>query len=109
MKQYSVYWSKEAKTDLEEIVDYISKDSVSATKSVYKKIRLKCKQLNISPERYRRVPELLEFGIKNYREIISPPYRVIYKISDYNIYIIAVVDGRRDVESFIFDRLLRER
>ena len=107
MKRYKVYWTKEATLDLWEIVDYISKDRISPAKSIYKKVKLKCRELNTSPERYRRVPELLDVGIENYREIILSPYRVIYKLTESNVYIIAVVDGRRDVETFIFDRLLR--
>jgi plasmid stabilization system protein ParE len=107
MKRYKVYWTKEATLDLCEIVDYISKERISAAKSIYKRVKLKCRELNASPERYRRVPELLDVGIENYREIILSPYRVIYKLTGSNVYIIAVVDGRRDVETFIFDRLLR--
>ncbi len=106
--KYKVYWTKGAVTDLEEIVEYISKDKVSAAKSIYKKIKQKCKPLNISPERYRRVPELLDAGLKNYREIIFSPYRIVYKLSDNKIYIITVIDGRREFETLIFNRLLRE-
>ena len=107
MKRYKVYWTKEATLDLCEIVDYISKERISAAKSIYKKVKKKCRELNVSPERYRRVPELLDVGIENYREIILSPYRVIYKLTGANVYIIAVVDGRRGVETFIFARLLR--
>lgn len=107
MKQYKVYWTKEATADLEELVDYVSKDRVSAAKSIYKKIKSKCRELKISPEKYRRVPELLDVYIERYREIIIPPYRVVYKVTESEVYIIAVIDGRRDFESFIFDRLLR--
>lgn len=109
MKRYEVYWTKEATLDLDEIVNYISKDRISAAKSIYKKIKSKCRELNTYPQRCRRVPELSDAGIDNYREIIMSPYRVIFKLTDSIIYIIAVVDGRRDVETFIFDRLLRIR
>ena len=107
MKRYKVYWTREATIDLGEIVDYIAKDRISAAKSVYKKIKLKCRQLNESPERCRRVPELLDIGIENYREVIVSPYRVIFKLTESTVYIFAVIDGRRDVESVLFDRLLR--
>ncbi len=107
MKRYKVYWAREATIDLEEIVDYIAKDRISAAKSIYRKIKSKCRQLNESPERCRRVPELLEIGIENYRELIVSPYRVIFKLTEFTVYIFAVIDGRRDVESVLFDRLLR--
>ena len=107
MKRYKVYWTREATIDLGEIVDYIAKDRISAAKSVYKKIKLKCRQLNESPERCRRVPELLDMGIENYREVIVSPYRAIFKLTEFTVYIFAVIDGRRDVENVLFDRLLR--
>jgi plasmid stabilization system protein ParE len=107
MKQYKIYWAREATNDLGEIVDYIAKDRISAARSVYKKIKLKCRQLKESPERCRRVPELLDIGIENYREVIISPYRVIFKLTESTVYIFAVIDGRRDVESVLFDRLLR--
>ncbi len=107
MKRYKVYWTREATIDLGEIVDYIAKDRISAAKSIYRKIKSKCRQLKESPERCRRVPELLEIGIENYRELIVSPYRVIFKLTEFTVYIFAVIDGRRDVESVLFDRLLR--
>jgi toxin ParE1/3/4 len=109
MKRFKVHWTKEATIDLGEIVDYISKDRVSAAKSVYNKIKSKCRLLNESPERCRWVPELLEIGIDNYREIIVAPYRVIFKLTESAVYIFAVFDGRRDVESILFERLFRIR
>lgn len=107
MKRFKVYWTKEASIDLGEIIDYISKDRVSAAKAIYKKIKSKCRLLNENPERYRRVPELLEITSENYREIIVSPYRVIFKLNGFDVYIFAVFDGRRDVESILFERFLR--
>ena len=108
MKKYKVYWSKEAVIDLEEIVDYVSKDRISAAKNIYETIKKRCSRLDTYPETYRKVPELQEIGIQNYREIIFPPYRIVYKLTETSIYIIAVLDGRRDFETFILNRLLRE-
>ncbi len=107
MKNYKVYWTNEAALDLNDAIDYISRDKLSAAISVYKVIRSKSRLLKANPERYRIVPELLELGITNYREIIQGAYRVIYKLSDLSVYIIAVVDSRMDFESFIYNRILR--
>ena len=93
--KYSVYWTQGAVADLEEIVAYMSKVRVSTAKSIYQKIKLKCNQLNVSPERCRLVPELQRDGLKNYREIILAPYRVVFKLAESKVYIIAVIDGRR--------------
>lgn len=108
MKIYKVYWTEPASVDLIDIIEYISRDSQSAAESIYKKIKSQCTQLKTHPERYRVVPELLDIDIKDYREVIHPPFRIIYKLTESRVYIIAVVDSRRDFESFIYKRLLRK-
>jgi toxin ParE1/3/4 len=110
MKRYKVYWTHEAEIDLGEIVEYIAGDRVPAARSIYQKIKEKCRHLTTNPEIHRRVPELLDLGISQYREVIHPPYRVVYKLSDSEstVYIVAVVDGRRDLETLFLRRLLRK-
>ncbi len=108
MKTYRVFWTGKASLDLEEIIDYISRDKHSAAISVYRDIKNKCHLLNENPERYRIIPELSGIGITNYREIIHKPYRIIFKLTETTVYLMAVVDGRRDFESFIYNRIIRD-
>ena len=77
MRTYKVFWTESALTDLQEIIDYISRDSISTAVSIYNKIKLKCEQLKTHPEKYRIIPELSDIGIKEYREIIYSPYRIL--------------------------------
>lgn len=107
MKRYKVYWTDEAAFDLSELIDYISQDRLSAAVAVYKTIKAKCLTLKNSPERFRIIPELLDLGITNYREIVHTPYRVLYKLNDSDVYIVAVLDSRRDFETFIYNRILK--
>ena len=100
-------WTEEAAQDLEEIIEFIARERLSSAKKVYKNIRDNSLKLEISPTRFRRVPELLDLGLQNYREFISSPYRVIYKLSQSSVFIIAVVDSHRDFEDFILYRLTR--
>lgn len=107
MKNFKVYWTQHATHDLREITDYINQDDVKAAKRIYNEIKEKCSGLISQPERYRIVQELSELGIQHYRQISVAPYRIIFKISDKKIYVFAVVDGRRGLESFLFKRLMR--
>ena len=107
MKTYKGFWTGGAALDLEEIIDYISKDRISSAISIYKIIKSKCFLLKNNPERYRIVPELQVLRVTNYREIVYSPYRIVYKLADSEVYIIAVVDSRRDFETVIFNRILR--
>lgn len=52
------------------------------------------------------VPEATEIGNREFRQVLHWPYRLIYRVADDDVAIIAIVDGRRDVQSFLKKRLL---
>ena len=62
--------------------------------------------LSDSPERGAYPKELLALGIREYREIFFKPYRIIYRIVEKNVYILLIVDGRRDMQALLQRRLL---
>ena len=51
-------------------------------------------------------PELLAMEIREYREIFFKPYRIICRVMNKNVYVLLVVDGRRDMQSLLQRRLL---
>lgn len=104
---YTVYWADIAYKDLDAIIDYISIQSIDIALNVLYKIKEKAESLIKFPERGRIVPELKFHNIENYREIILSPWRIIYRIDNNNVYVIAVFDGRRNFEDIIFERLLK--
>lgn len=106
MKKFRVEWSRAASTDLLNIIDYISEDSTTAAISIFEKIRSKCGTVNHSPKKGRVVPELREYGIFSYHELIVKPWRIIYRISDNKVYILAVIDSRRNIEDILIERFL---
>ena len=69
-KQYKVIWSKTAEHDLESIIDYIAEESPINAQRVLTKIKKKSSLLYSYPSRGRIAPELKEFNILQYREII---------------------------------------
>ena len=60
------------------------------------------------PERGRIVPELREQGITVYRELVEPPWRILYRIESDRVWVLAVIDGRRNVEDILLKRLTPE-
>ena len=106
MKKYKVEWAIAASTDLLNIIDYISEDSTNAAVSILEKIRSKCETLNQTPERGRVVPELKEFGIYSYNELMVKPWRIIYRKSGSKVYVLAVIDSRRNIEDILIARFL---
>ncbi len=106
MKRFGVEWAQPASKDLENIIDYISQDNVDTAITIFEKIKSKCNTLNQFPDRGRIVPELKAYGILSYRELIISPWRVIYRTSDQKVYVLAVIDSRRNMDDILIERFL---
>jgi plasmid stabilization system protein ParE len=104
---YIVEWTNVAEKDLEGIVDYIAYDSIAEALKIFYKIKDRSSFLSTMPQRGRIVPELRQQGIFIYREILCTPWRIIYRISESKVYVLAVIDGRRNVEDILLDRLTK--
>lgn len=87
-----VSWSPEALEDVEAIAAYIAKDSPFYASAVVQKILDTAKSLGNFPNLGPIVPEI---GEPEFRERFVYSYRVIYRIADDAITIIAVIHGRR--------------
>jgi addiction module RelE/StbE family toxin len=106
-KKYHIIWAAIAQSDLKQIVDYIALDSPDNAIQILKRIRQKVSELYTLPERGRIVTELKDQGIHIYREIIVPPWRIIYRISDTPVFVLSVIDARRNVEDILLNRLVK--
>ena len=105
-KTCTVRWSETAERDLKGIIEYIAKDSPSRAHEVLRNIEEKASNLHSLPDRGRIVPELQDQGITQYRELILTPWRIIYRISEGNVYVLSVLDSRQNVEDILLKRLL---
>ena len=106
-KIYKVQWTSNAKADLLSIVAYIKEDSPKIARDVYHKIKSKANSVDLLPLRGRIVPELQKEGITMYRELLSSPWRIIYKVDSDTVYIMAIFDLRQNVEELLLQKLLR--
>ena len=106
-KKYQVAWAAVAQHDLKQIIDYIAIDSPGNASRILQKIKQKVSDIYFMPDRGRIVPELKEQGIHIYRELIISPWRVIYRISDTTIFVLSVIDSRRNVEDILLDRFTK--
>jgi len=105
---FKVYIIDDASKDIEDIYHYISNsDSVEQAEYVIKNIEEKCKSLGHLAKRGHLPPELERIGILEYREIHFKPYRIIYQVVDSNVFIHCVLDGRRELQKLLENRLLR--
>jgi addiction module RelE/StbE family toxin len=106
-KSYKVLWTHTAQQDLTEIIDYIAQDSIADALAILHKLEAKAALLRALPNRGRFVPELLHTGISQYRELISSPWRIVYRVESKQVLIMAVLDSRRDLQTVLLNRMAR--
>ena len=104
---YTVFLTEDALRDLEEIDDYLTAaNSPHVAEDVLGKIEKTLLSLSDLPERGPYPRELLNLGIREYREIFFKPYRIIYRIQAKRVYVYLIADGRRDMRTLLSRRLL---
>jgi toxin ParE1/3/4 len=102
---YQIVWASVAENDLREIIEYIAIDNPTNPLKTLQKIKQRVLRLYTLPERGRVVPELQDQSILIYRELVVPPWRIIYRISDNEVYVLSVLDARQNVEDILLKRL----
>lgn len=106
---YKVSLTNAALRDLEEIDDYLTAtDSPQTAKRILGKMEEGILGLRDMPERGSYPRELLQLGIREFREIVLKPYRIVYRVRGKRIYIYLIADGRRDMRTLLSQRLLGE-
>jgi len=105
---FRVIWAEPAASDLAAIVGFIAQDSPLNARKVLARLRQKADSLASLPWRGRAVPELRDLGLDSLRELIAKPYRLIYRVDEDRVTVLAVLDGRRHLEDILYERLLRQ-
>jgi toxin ParE1/3/4 len=105
---YIVYFVDDAEKDLFEIYEYIKKSGYPFNAmGLYSQIERACFDLSEMPERGHIPPELERIGVLDYREIHVKVYRIIYQVFGSDVYIHCILDGRRDIQAILQQRILR--
>jgi toxin ParE1/3/4 len=96
-----IIWSPAALADLKAIHDYIARDSDTIAGAFVERLLGDVDRLADFPLIGTRIRE---FKRSPYRHLIVRPYRIIYRVSDDAVCIIAVVHGARDLKRFLKER-----
>ena len=105
---FSVLLTDDAARDLEDLFDYIDLHDVPGkVDHVLEQIEKALNSLSEYPQRGTCPKELLAIGLREYRETFFKPYRIIYRVVDNNVYVLMIVDGRRDMQTLLQQRLLQ--
>lgn len=108
MKKYSVIFDQDAEDDLFDIYAFVAmNDSVERADKLLEALQKTCVKLRKLPHRGNMVTELYEIGVPEFRELHYKPYRIIYSFDSTTVYVHCILDGRRDIQDLLQERLLR--
>ena len=86
----NVNWTENAIEHLLGIYEYIARDSPFYAERMVDRLTKRSEQIGVFPHSGRMV---LEYSAADIREIIEAPYRIIYRIKQDQIDVLAVVHG----------------
>lgn len=96
-----------AESDILDIQSYVEQfDSPERADALVEGITKAILSLENMPDRGHYPPELAKIGIHEFQEIHFKPYRIIYSNFGNEVIIHCVLDGRRDMQTLLQQRLL---
>lgn len=110
LTRWRVEVSKSAELDFDEVVDYfIESGEFDHADNIINEFEIAKESLATLPDRGHYPEEFKRIGVFSHKEIHFGVYRVIYHIDAASgwVFMDAVLDGRRDVELILTDRILR--
>lgn len=105
--RFEVRLTPDAFADLAEIHDWIAlHDSPAHAAHVQDRMLASIAALARHPHRGVHPKELLALGIRDYRETLFKPYRILYSVERGHVDVYLIADGRRDMQALLARRLL---
>ena len=106
--KYTVHLVIDAENDLLDIYWYVAgHDSAEKAGRLLDNLEDTIIKLETLPPRGHHPPELERIGVLEFREIFFKPYRIIYQVIKSNVYVHCILDGRRDLQDLLQQRVLR--
>ena len=88
---YEISWSPEALDDIDAIAEFHQKTDFFYAQTIVEALITRSRALSYQPLRGRTVPELT--GL-DYREVFAHSYRLIYKVRDGKVSVLAAIPGK---------------
>lgn len=106
--KFTVHLVVDAEDDLLDIYRYVARnDSIEKADRLLDNLEKTIMKLETMPLRGHFPPELERIGVREFREIFFKPYRIIYQVIKSDVYVHCVLDGRRDLQDLLQQRVLR--
>ena len=104
---YAVVWTEVAGQDVERLAAYLYDEAPLRADPIIDRIVSRAESLRSSPQRGKTPPELRAIGDRTWREVQEPPWRILYRLVGKRVEIHGVLDGRRNLEDVLLERLLQ--
>ena len=105
--RYEIRFTRGADQDLQLIHGYrIARDGEAAADDWLATLIERIATLRQFPDRGSIPPELQRIGMRDFRQVLCGPYRIIYRVIDATVFIRVIADGRRDLATLLEQRLL---
>lgn len=109
MKKYSIRFTRNAERDVADVATYLlHTDSPDLALTFIDELSSRISTLERFPKRGNVPRELEDVGSHDVRQVYIRDYRIIYVVSETTVFVVAVIDGRRDVRSILQKRFLVE-
>jgi len=106
--KYRVHMVRDAEEDMLDIWRYVVLSGAPGNaEKLLDEFEHAIMSLENMPERGHIPPELKRVNVHGYREIHVKVYRVIYQIIGPEVFVHCVLDGRRDIQDLLHERLMR--
>jgi len=104
----NVILTPEAIEDIFEIYAYIlDRDGEERAENILNRLEKQAYSLNTLTQRGKFPDELVPFGNRKVREVQEAPWRIFYQIEKNEVFVLAVLDGRRSVAELLYERLTK--
>jgi toxin ParE1/3/4 len=105
--RFEVRLTRGAEDDLESLNDYlVAHRGADAAETLLDSLLAKAEALERFPDRGGVPKELERLGIRTFRQLVHPPYRIVYRVVGQEVVVLLIADGRRDMQALLERRLL---
>lgn len=107
MADFNVRLTRGAEIDLEALHDFVNDSRpVEQADAPLDQLLAAIETLETFPLRGSVPREVDEMGIREFRQILVEPYRLIYRVDGKTVFVMVIADGRRDMQALLERRLL---
>ncbi len=93
-----VAWTRAARDQLDEALEYIARDAPEAASDLLTRVLSASASLSVLSERGRPVPEAMRASV---RELLVDPFRLVYLVEAERVVVLAVLHQRQDFRRWV--------